>query len=351
MNRRIPFVANELQVVDERVGVFGGAGTPIYNTPVLYKENVAAMYFEKQPYWLVTQADSGNFRSELYNVKLGRGSGADITDAFGIEWEYIAVTGGAIVRPGEPFVSDANELKDKIKFPDLDSWDWAGEAEKVKLDPRFSIQPSLVNGFWFERLISFMDFAEAAVALIDPEQKQAVKEFFEASTDFAFKVVDKICQYWPAIDGINVHDDWGAQKDPFFSNEVAYELFVPYMKALTDHIHSKGKYATLHSCGHVEHRVQCFIDGGFDQWQPQLMNNTWELYEEFGDKIIIAVVPELYNPETTSEAEQRQRARDHVDRFCRPGKPSVIGFYGAAALTPAFRAEVYEYSRRHYYKQ
>ena len=46
--------------------------------------------------------------------------------------------------------------------------------------------------------------------------------------------------------------------------EVAYELFVPYMKQLTDHIHSKGRVATLHSCGHNEERVQCYIDGGVE---------------------------------------------------------------------------------------
>jgi len=159
-------------------------------------------------------------------------------------------------------------------------------------------------------------------------------------------VIDKLVEHWPAVDGFNIHDDWGSQKAPFFSQEVADELFVPHMKALTDHIHAKGRYATLHSCGHLFNRVQCFIDGGFDAWDPQTMNDTKTLYDNFGDKIIIAVVPDLFDPETTPEDEQRRRAREHVDRFCKPGKPTFISFYGSPALTPAFSDELYEYSRK-----
>jgi len=346
MQRRIPFEKNELNFVDAIPGRMGGPDTPVRNYPVSPRENTSAMFYEKHPYWMQIPSDSSMLAMPLYNMKLGRGGPDGITDAFGIEWEFVPSANGSMVRPGEPFMSDANELKDKIIFPNLDEWDWAAEAETAKVDLKRSMQVTLINGFWFERLVSFMDFGPAALALIDEEQKYAVKSFFEASTEFAIKVVDKFIEFWPGIDGFNVHDDWAAQKAPFFSNEVAYELFVPSMRALTDHIHSKGRYTTLHSCGHGADRVQCFIDGGFDAWDPQVMNDTHKLYEEFGDKIIIGVVPEPFNPETTSEEEQRRRAREHVDRFCAPGKISNISFYGAPALTPAFSEELYEYSRK-----
>jgi hypothetical protein len=79
------------------------------------------------------------------------------------------------------------------------------------------------------------------------------------------------------------------------------------------------------------------------------MNDTHKLYEDFGDQIVISVIPEVFDPETTSEDEQRQRARDHVDRFVQPGKPSMLGVYGNWALqAPAFANELYEYSRKKY---
>ena len=348
MNRKIPFEKNELNPVDMIPGMFGGAETPLWNTPVTSKENVAAMYFDKHPFWTPSRADSGMIMPPLYNNQLGRGGPGGITDAFGISWKYVEQAHGSIVRPGTPFMSDVNEWKDKIVFPDIDKWDWAGAAEENKIDSKRSFQISFVNGFWFERLISFMDFLPAAMALIDEDQIDAIKSLFEATTSFAIKLVDKFCQYWPALDGFNIHDDWGAQKAPFFSQETAYDLFVPYMRALTDHIHSKGRYASLHSCGHNFTRVQCFIDGGFDSWEPQPMNDTQGLYEQFGDKIIIAVMPDPFDPKTASEDDVRGAARNFVDRFCKPGKPSTVGYAAGEMLTPVFFEELYEYSRKRF---
>jgi hypothetical protein len=113
-----------------------------------------------------------------------------------------------------------------------------------------------------------------------------------------------------------------------------------------DHMHSKGRFVTLHSCGHTETRVDAYIAAGFDSWDPQIMNDTQRLYEEVGDKIIIGVVPDPFDPEKTSEDEQRARARAYVDRFCKPGKCAIISNYGAPALTPAFSEELYVYSRK-----
>jgi hypothetical protein len=282
---------------------------------------------------------------QLYNDLLGRGGTEGTTDAFGIEWEWVEVAGGSMVRPGEPFLENVNEWEDNIIFPDIESWDWAKSAAETRLDARFPTQAMLINGFWFERLVSFMDFGPAAVALIDEDQKGAVHRLFEAMSHFATRVIDCFCEYWPALDGFNIHDDWGGQKSPFFSDDVAREMFVPYMRILTDHIHKKGRYVTLHSCGHTETRIQHFIDAGFDAWDPQIMNDTHKLYDEYGDKILIYVIPEHYDADTASEEEQRQRARDFVDRFVNLKKPALLGFYALPYLTSAFSEELYRYSR------
>ena len=348
MFRKIPYVPAELDVVDELPGWFGGPSTPLRNTPVTSRENMMALFYEKRPFWMPTGQEHKMLSSAIYNDNFGRGMGHDNKDVFGIEWEWLPAVGGSIVRPGEPMLGDVREWKDKIRFPDLDSFDWKAEAQKVKIDGRFAYQLSLVNGFWFERLISFMDFAPAAMALIDEEQQDAVKELFQATTDFACKLVDKLCETWPMLDGFNIHDDWGAQKAPFFSEEVAYEYFVPFMRQLTGHIHARGRYATLHSCGHVDSRVQCFIDGGFDEWDPQLMNDIHALYERWGDKIVLGVWPDQFDPEKTSLEEQRERAREFVKMYTQEGKPAIFGHYGRFAQTEAFTEEVYKASRQRY---
>jgi len=268
MFRSIPFVESELKIVGETVGHRGQVHR-VRNTPVTPRENYNSLYYEKKPFWIPIPGDNTDVPSEIYSNNLGRGGHCDSTDIFGLDWIYVPDAGGSIVRPGSPMFEDANDWKDYITMPNIDEWDWESEAANYTPDIRFSTQFSFINGFWFERLISFMDFMNAAVALIDDEQKDAIREIFQATTDMACKLVDKFCELYPCIDNINVHDDWGAQKAPFFSQETAYELFVPYMKQLTDHIHSKGRIATLHSCGHNEDRVQCYIDGGFDQWAPR----------------------------------------------------------------------------------
>ncbi|MDR2529923.1 MAG: methyltransferase [Oscillospiraceae bacterium] len=348
MNRPIPFSKTELTPIDSIPGFFGRPALPIFNTPLSARENYNAFYWERRPWWLPAPSEGTMLIDPLYNDRLGRGGPDGTTDSFGIEWEYIASAGGSIVRPGEPFVRDANELKDKIKFPDIDSWDWAKTAAETKCDSRILTTISFVNGFWFERLISFMDFAPAAMALIDDEQSDAVAAFFDESTAFACKLVDKYCEYFPGLDGFDIHDDWGAQKAPFFSESVAYELFVPHMKQLTDHIHSKGRVVTLHSCGHVEDRVKCFIDGGFDAWTPQAMNDTHRLYDEVGDKIAIAVIPEKFDPATTSPEKQRELGMAFAEKFTQPRKLATVSYYGGDYFTPAFHEGLYEKSREIY---
>ena len=133
---------------------------------------------------------------------------------FGIEWEYIPAAGGSMVRPGKPFLEDANEWKEKVVWPDVDSWDWEGSAKANNgiylKDDKFNVCWFL-NG-WYERLISFMDFEGAILALVDEDQKDAVKEFFDKLSDLYIKIFDKFCTYFPQIDAFCIHDDWGSQK-------------------------------------------------------------------------------------------------------------------------------------------
>ena len=348
MFRKIPFVESELIPVSVDAARPNMPEVRMYNTPVSARENYGALYYEKKPFWIPMFGESRMFSSELYSERLGRGRQKDTVDVFGLHWEYVPSAGGSIVHPGNPILDDVNNWRKVITLPDVTKWDWAAEAEKIKIDTRYSAEMSFVNGFWFERLISFMDFMPAALALIDEDQTEAIKDLFQQTTDMACQLVDMFCEYWPALDMINVHDDWGAQKAPFFSEQVAYELFVPYMKQLTDHIHSKGRIATLHSCGHTEDRVQCYIDGGFDQWAPQTMNNIHELYKNYGDKMVFAVWPDKFDFENTTEEEQRAFARAFVDEFSQPGKPVTLSLNALRMTNTVFLEEVYKYSRQVY---
>jgi hypothetical protein len=78
------------------------------------------------------------------------------------------------------------------------------------------------------------------------------------------------------------------------------------------------------------------------------MNDTHKIYELYGDKIMLGVTPDLFDPEATTEEEQRAAARAYAAKFCDPAKPSYLNHYGGRLLTPAFREELYIRSRENY---
>lgn len=361
--KKIPFNESELKVVSELPN-FMGTSNPVYDFPITMREAGVSTFRDKDPMWMVTDIEVNYFTPSVIPDNGARGfvfEGEPYPrekfggkDMFGIEWEYIDVAGGSMVKPGNPLMTDANEWKEKVVFPDIDKWDWEGSAKlnKEYLNNGRCNVMMLLNGCWFERMISFMDFEDAAVALIDDEQTDAVKEMLHELTSLYLRLVDKCLEHYD-LDGFSIHDDWGAQKDPFFSAEAAREIILPEMKRFVDHVHSKGKFVDLHSCGHIEARCDIFVEAGFDSWTPMPMNNTQDLYEKYGDKIVLGIVSDApFDPATTSEADQRAAARAFVEKYTKPGKPAMYStFYNPPGmLTPAFREEMYKASRERYAK-
>ena len=80
-------------------------------------------------------------------------------------------------------------------------------------------------------------------------------------------------------------------------------------------------------------------------WIPQAMNDTQKIYEEYGDKIIVAVMPDRV-PEDASPEEHRAAARAFVDRFMKPGKPCLLSYHDMSMCTPEYLEELYSYSRK-----
>jgi hypothetical protein len=355
------FTQDELKVAREIPNFFppGAPPTKIYSTPVSLRDGyVAAM--KKAPIWQVSGVETGMFAPRFYPDNVARalivdGEGMVMSDQgglavggkdiFGVEWVFVPSAGGSMVKPGAPVLKDANDWKRVIKFPNIDEWDWEGAAKKNEgyLQQDTLTLTWIMNGF-FERLISFMDFEGAALAMIDEDQQDAVKELMMALADLYIKIIDNFWKYFK-LNSYTIHDDWGSQMAPFFSPAVGKELIVPAMRKVTDHIHSLGGIADFHCCGHVDACVPNMIAAGWDSWSGMAMNDTQDDYEKYGDQIVIGVIPDQYDPAVTPEDKQREAARNFVDKFCKPGKPSLINYYGASVITPAFREELYRYSR------
>ncbi|MBQ7930114.1 MAG: hypothetical protein IJ334_03760 [Clostridia bacterium] len=70
------------------------------------------------------------------------------------------------------------------------------------------------------------------------------------------------------VDMIHISDDWGAQKDLLFSPKLWQELIYPNMKTITDHVHERGCFVSLHSDGCVAKVTDGIADLGFDVVHP-----------------------------------------------------------------------------------
>lgn len=351
---------DELTVIPQQEGLF--KQPPRYSYPVSPKEGVRAM-FRRKPIWQITGPEEIGFAPLCVPDNIARslviearpfdpmtGGGKDM---FGIEWEYIPSAGGSMVRPGKPFMEEADEWYDKLVWPDPDSWSWkeTAEANREYLKSDRYIYMWFMTG-WYERLISFMDFEGAILALCDEEQQDAVAELFDRLSDLYIRIFDNALEVMPEIDGFYIHDDWGGQKDTFFSPSVVEKMIVPPMRRVTDHLHSRGKTCELHSCGSNYKQVPNMIKAGWDRWNPQPMNDTYKIYDEFGDKILIGIMPQMSSAEEADEAQQRREAAEFVRKFCAdPSKPCFINNKAARNMTDAFCEELYKLSRMAYYKE
>jgi hypothetical protein len=229
-------------------------------------------------------------------------------DLFGVEWEYVPAVAGSMVRPGNPIkVPDIAKWEEFVAFPDMNAWDWDLWAEKDKeiaSDDRVKTI-WIMNGF-FERLISFMEFQYAALALIDEDQQEGVHRLFDRLADFYDDMIGRFQKYFGA-DGIYFHDDWGSQRAPFFSPDTCREMILPYLKRVVDSCHKRGMYFELHSCGKIEPLVPIMIEAGVDVWTGQYMNDFRMIMDKYGDRILPNLYVFVFKPEVTLQ--------DNIDAF------------------------------------
>ncbi len=357
-----PFDPKELDFTKRAVSFDPAVpGKPIFNFPVTPREAQLSLIRGRKGVWAPYGVETGIFCPSIIPDNIARGFVIESKpwpvpytkhpDMFGINWVYVPVAGGSMEDPDYPHpLEDVNDWKEVIKFPDIYSWDWETSGRE---NYEFLKNNGKVNVFWFlngmgfERLVSFMGFEEAAVALVDEDQADALHELLDALTDLHIRMIDCVAEtYGDAIQAIDIHDDWGSQKSPFFSDEAAKEFFVPEWKRVTDHIKSKGMIADLHSCGHIEDHIQNIIDGGWQSWTPMAMNDTQALAEKYGDKICIGVCADKWDPATATEEEQYEAGKKFAEKFCKPGRAAAWSFYTGLPMTEAYAKGIYETSRK-----
>lgn len=341
----------------------GGVGGPIFgNRPITSGENLIKQFKGEQPMWMpligMRGWDLHVFRPRLFpdnvathlvydaepqieydsNIKRGW---------FELDWEFVPVAGGATVHPGAPKVPSAANWEDYITLPDIDALDWEKSAQinKDYLNTTACKEIAFLSCLW-ERLISLMDVENAAIALIDEDEKEGVHRLFDKLCDMYDKMIEYSQKYYSA-EVVLWHDDWGTQKSTFFSPEVHKEMILPYMKRIVDSCHKRGMYFELHSCGLVENLVPNMIEAGIDLWCGQGVNDFDMLAHKYKDSNIVFGIPCPTLPDDASEEECTKAAIDILDKYegCNVAVATLF-----MPPNPNFGKALYKESRKRYRK-
>lgn len=200
---------------------------------------------------------------------------------FGLKWQYVPQVKGSITVGR--IMDDLSDWKDVLQWPDLDACDWAGIKERNKdyLNTDKLISTTIYTGY-LERLISFVEFEDAAIALIDPDYEEDVTEIFTRLTDLYIDYARRMHE-WYNVEYFLVHDDWGTQRAPMIAPDTQREMILPHVKRLVDAIHEMGCLYEQHSCGFIHDTIPNIIDSGADTWVGQECCDKEMLVDKYHD--------------------------------------------------------------------
>lgn len=326
---------------------------PVFSSPISRKDNFKRLLNKEAPLWMPHFNEIKLFFPTCVPDHIARAHVSTVEpfpvekmggkDMFGVEWEFDAATNSTMVRPGNPIVRDLEHWEEYIQFPDVSSWDWEGCAKETRplLEDGRIVSIALMSGF-VERLISFVDVEEAMVALIDEDLQPAVHRLFDRLCSLYDDIFAHYETYFHA-DMVWFHDDWGTQRAPFFSNETAEEMLLPYIKRMVESAHRHNIIFNFHSCGQVEAFLPLMIKAGCDMWEGQNNNDKLKMAQMYGNDIIINVEPEAI-PADASEEELRAFYSNYIEKY--QGLRIYSGF--RPTITEGEYALIYELSRKAY---
>jgi len=244
-------------------------------------------------------------------------------DWFGVHWSVDeSMPLSPVVTVGHPHVlEDITEWESVIKWPDLSEIDWEACAKRdvPEKDPTKILCAMLVSGP-FERLHDLMGFEEALCAvLMEPE---ACSAFFSRLCDFKIEQIRYLKKYYD-VDMIHFQDDWGSQKDLFFSPDFWRQYIRPHVQRVVDAAHELGVYFNMHSCGRIDRIVDDIIAMGVDVLDPaQPVNDLERWARDFSRKVIfmggLNAQDIIDNPAVPDE-EVRREVEYKIDLFARDG--------------------------------
>jgi len=279
---------------------------PKFDTPITPRENFRRSISRQNPLWMpngttdkITLGTNDIIMNKVRGMQIHSNflvkatEDYEFKDWFNTDWTWVCVAGGAMLTPGTQLLDDITKWEKGVVFPDLSEWGFKEKAEefmKTEYDPNKALSYDMGRGVT-ERLVSIMGGYEDSMEalIVEPE---AVLDFFNAYADFLIRCFDEIKALYP-LDIITIHDDWGTERDTFFSEKVMEELVFEPTKRIIDHIHANDCFVEWHTCGNVTRFFRYMHDLNVDIAQVQRRVVDFpKMKELYGDKIGFCAGPE-----------------------------------------------------------
>lgn len=250
-------------------------------------------------------------------------------DGFGCKWTGSeSAMGLGVPAAGHVVLKDICDWKKVVTFPNLDDYDWEGQAaaQLQNFDAKNQIQE---YGMWnaqFLRLTHLMGFENGLCAMY--EEPEACYELLDAITDYKIKVAERAVQYFKP-DSICAYDDVATEISTFMSPDKYRALIKPMHKRFNDAVRAMGVIPNIHVCGKCEAIVPDLVDEGAHAWeicQPE--NDLLRLQAEFGDKLAIIGGYDMKGKLSytdPSEEVLRASVREAIDKYAPAGNYAMFG--------------------------
>ncbi len=337
---------------------------PKIERPISIKENFKRAAEHNNPLWVpdfatdikrvLTYELGGPEKRELGEGDCPAARGAkereDFEDEMGAVWTFVPDAGGPMLKPGHPPVlEDITRWEKDLKWPDLNDVDFIGLQEKFLKENEGDDRVLFMNlgSFITEKLVSILGgYEQGMIALM--EEPEAVKDFFWAYSKFTVDYYKKMTQL-VKLDFVNYHDDFGTERDTFFSEKIMEDLVYEPTKYLVDTLKNDGASVQLHSCGKIERFVPYMVDLGINFLQIQdRANDMLMLKDKYGDKIGFNIFLG-WAPDATPE-QIDEIIHNAVDTYGKTGGMyTAMMAFDEKALWYA-EHELYAYSREYYEK-
>ena len=286
------------------------------------RENMDLVWQHKQPLWVpMINTDAQMIITPEFNDRPLFMNGVD---DFGVQWELDPEHPELMthVKPGCELFDDITEWKKHVTFPSCKdkNWEMAAMRTKAMWAKKDEIQGYVVGNMGaFEKICAMMGHVNAMMAMYDDEE--AFAEFVEAYADYRIEQFEYIKKYLD-VDFMMMHDDWGNQKNMFFSPEMRRKFFKEPERRMVKRCQELGMHYMHHSCGYIEPIIPDLVEIGVESWHGgSPVNDLKKIKAEYGDKLIFAggVDPQVTDTGRATEEEIRAEVRRVIDTLGKGG--------------------------------